>query len=126
MVMDAAAAGRAHLAKLRYLIVLYVLVCTSPLTTAPTGLPISASTWAMVQPGLIWVAASRVSVVVIGFEAQPVMARAKKIVMIGFILFLGWWALPYGLLAAKSVGSVGLGLLVGAPQARFARSGFHQ
>jgi len=70
----------------------------------------------MVQPGLIWVAASRVSVVVIGFEAQPVMARAKKIVMIGFILFLGCWALPYGLLAAKSIRSFGIGLLVGVPQ----------
>jgi hypothetical protein len=57
--------------------------------------------------------------VVIGFEAQPVMARAKKIVMIGFILFLGWWALPYGLIAAKRVRSVQIGLLVGAPQVWF-------
>jgi hypothetical protein len=39
--------------------------------------------------------------------------------MIGFILFLGWWALPYGLIAAKRVRSVQIGLLVGAPQVWF-------
>jgi hypothetical protein len=40
--------------------------------------------------------------------------------MIGFMFFLGWWALPGGLFAAKSVRRVGIGLLVGTQQAWFA------